>query len=68
MGTKTIALFGPTETWRYKPYGEGHEVISLDLDCQPCHEKECDTWECMEELEVDDVIKRVKSGLGDNYE
>ncbi|SDC08716.1 heptosyltransferase-3 [Candidatus Frackibacter sp. WG12] len=62
MGAKVVALFGPTETWRYRPYGDEHQVITLDLDCQPCHEKECSEreWECMKELDVGEVLENVE--------
>jgi len=56
--TKSLAIFGPTEVWRYRPYGKKHEVVKLDLDCQPCHKKICPyNWECMKNIEVEDVFK-----------
>ena len=58
-GTKTLAIFGPTEQWRYRPYGDKHEIIKLDLFCQPCHQKSCPyNWECMRYLQVKDVFEK----------
>ena len=57
--TKSLAIFGPSEVWRYRPYGEKHEVIKMNLKCQPCHEKKCPfNWECMNNLKVEDVFKK----------
>lgn len=57
MSTKSIALFGPTEVWRYRPYGRGHKVISKDLFCLPCHSKKCPyNLECMKNISVKDVF------------
>jgi len=47
VGTKTIALFGPTDPRRTGPYGGGHKVIRLNLDCSPCFRKTCHDRRCM---------------------
>ncbi|MGM0410232.1 MAG: glycosyltransferase family 9 protein [Bacillota bacterium] len=57
--TKSLAIFGPSEVWRYRPYGQKHEVVKLNLECQPCHKKTCPyNWECMKNLKVEDVFKK----------
>lgn len=50
MGTPVVALFGPTAPWRTGPYGPGHRVMRLGLDCSPCFERFCAEPRCMEEL------------------
>lgn len=63
LGTRTIALFGPTD-WRvWRPLGEEHFVFAKDVDCTPCgHSKECDKkdddW-CMRLITVDEVMEAV---------
>ncbi|MFC1729247.1 glycosyltransferase family 9 protein [candidate division KSB1 bacterium] len=36
LDVKTFALFGPSDPGRTAPYGSGHRVFSLGLDCSPC--------------------------------
>ncbi len=67
MGTKTIALFGPTEVWRYSPYGKSHNVIKTNYKCQPCHRKKCliqNKAKCMAEIEVSRVLNIIRN-VGD---
>ncbi|MFW6238218.1 MAG: glycosyltransferase family 9 protein, partial [Halanaerobiales bacterium] len=60
-GTRVVSLFGPTEPWRYRPYGNKHEVIYLNQECQPCHEKECKKEKnCLKELSVNRVFERIQ--------
>lgn len=60
MNIFTIALFGPTEPWRYRPYGDKHKVIMKNLSCQPCHKKECPyNHECMKKITVNDVMSLI---------
>uniref|UniRef100_A0A7V4G937 lipopolysaccharide heptosyltransferase II n=1 Tax=Desulfobacca acetoxidans TaxID=60893 RepID=A0A7V4G937_9BACT len=50
LGTPVAALFGPTAPWRTGPFGEGHEVVRLDLPCSPCFRRECPAPRCLTEL------------------
>ena len=64
LGTRTIALFGPTD-WRvWRPMGEKHFVFAKDVDCSPCgHSKDCekvDDW-CMRLITVEEVMEAVES-------
>ena len=36
VGAPTLAVFGPANHLRWGPYGPGHRVVRLDLDCSPC--------------------------------
>ena len=37
MGTPVVALFGPTTPGLgFAPYGSGHTVLEVPLDCRPC--------------------------------
>ncbi len=60
VGSPVIALFGPTAPWRTGPFGNGHEVIRADLDCSPCFKRQCKTTECMKQITVDQVLRRVE--------
>ena len=50
LGTRTVALFGPTAPWRTGPFGEGHEVVRLGLDCSPCFKRRCREPRCLTDL------------------
>ncbi|MEE9437183.1 MAG: glycosyltransferase family 9 protein [Candidatus Adiutricales bacterium] len=63
-GIPTVALFGPTAPWRNGPFGPGHEVIRLGIECSPCFKKVCDNPRCMTEISVDQVYQAVKRQLG----
>lgn len=63
VGTPTIALFGPTDPLRHRPYGEGHHVIEKDVSCRPCYKRECVRKDapnlCMTEIQTADVVERI---------
>lgn len=65
LGTRTVALFGPTDPVRHRPYGDGHIVIKKDIKCSPCYKRECKykSYACMEAIQIDDVIEAIKSIL-----
>ncbi len=52
LGTPVAALFGPTAPWRTGPFGEGHEVVRLALDCSPCFRRQCPEPRCLTDLPV----------------
>lgn len=66
VGTRVIALFGPTDPQRTGPYGKGHSIIRTDLPCSPCFFKKCPTKKCMQDISPEQVIvvieKRLKNG------
>jgi heptosyltransferase-1 len=50
LGTKVVALFGPTAPWRTGPFGSGHLVVRLGLPCSPCFKRHCPAPRCLTEL------------------
>ena len=50
LGTKVVALFGPTAPWRTGPFGEGHQVVRLGLACSPCFKRQCPDPRCLNDL------------------
>ncbi|NOY54249.1 MAG: lipopolysaccharide heptosyltransferase I [Deltaproteobacteria bacterium] len=70
MGTKVVALFGPTDPVRTGPYGEDHRVIRSGIPCSSCLKRDCPegTTACMAEIQVDDVFRAAVSMLGDGME
>ncbi len=65
VGSKVIALFGPTSDALTGPYGGGEfRVLKKDVGCGvPCYDSTCSEYRCMRAISVDDVISEIKSLL-----
>ena len=63
LGKPTIGIFGPTDPVAHGPYSPTSDyVIKEDLFCIICNKLKCPYGhECMLELEVDKVLKKVSS-------
>jgi len=59
VGTKTIALFGPTSPRLTGPYGKGpFRIVSGNESCEvPCYDITCADNVCMSAIKVEDVLK-----------
>jgi ADP-heptose:LPS heptosyltransferase len=70
LGTRVLALFGPTDPERTGPLGGGR-VLRRPLPCSPCLRRRCqiaDTRRCMRDLEVDEVLAEAYGLLGRRLE
>ena len=59
VGTPTLAIFGPTDPVRWRPFGAQHAAIyDNSLSCRPCnYKKTCDDRrQCLTELAPDSVV------------
>ncbi|MBN1461156.1 MAG: glycosyltransferase family 9 protein [Armatimonadetes bacterium] len=65
VGTRTVALFGPSDAHRLGPYGEGHAKLVADVDCAPCRNRTCRTRTCMESITPEQVVEAAASLLAD---
>ncbi|OGP52789.1 MAG: lipopolysaccharide heptosyltransferase II, partial [Deltaproteobacteria bacterium RBG_13_52_11] len=64
VGTRVVAIFGPTDPRTTSPLGEGHVVIRKETSCSPCLKRICpEDHRCMELISVLDVIEAVKEWL-----
>lgn len=63
VGTKVVALFGPTDPARTGPYGKGHRVIQRSLECSPCFSRRCDHKTCMGGISVEEVFAAIQGAL-----
>ncbi len=66
MGTKALAIFGPTAPARTGPYGRGHRVITSGAACSPCLKRECPEKKhlmCMKDITVEDVLRAAEEML-----
>ncbi len=60
----TIVIFGPTDHRVWSPRGEKVEVVRRGIPCSPCAEERfflCKDVECLNRIEVGDVLKRLRS-------
>ena len=65
LGKRVIGLYGPVDSLRNGPYGEGNFVIKKDLSCLPCWRKRCPSLACMKGIKVSEVMEKVKPFLED---
>ena len=67
VGTPTVALFGPTDPVRHKPYGAGHTVVEKPVVCRPCYRRTCHQQDtphlCMTEIDPAEVVKTLEIKL-----
>lgn len=66
LGVPCLALFGPTNPIRTRPYGSQHRIMYSDRWCSPCFRKRCPLLHhgCMKDLTVEDVTDRALKMLG----
>jgi len=62
VGTPTITLYGPSDWRDWAPVGGQHQVVTLAMDCSPCHQKGCDGQgrsRCLEDMSIDSVKEAI---------
>ena len=67
VGTRAVALFGPTDPARHLPPSFVGQVITRDVFCSPCYSPSCltITHACMKRIGVDDVLAAVLGQLAE---
>ena len=67
VGTPTVALFGPTDPVRHRPYGNGHEVVEKSVSCRPCYKRTCRRKDaphlCMKEISIGEAVNALEIKL-----
>jgi lipopolysaccharide heptosyltransferase II len=64
IGTRVLAIFGPTDPRTTSPLGKGHVVIRREVSCSPCLKRVCpEDHRCMELISVADVLEGAEKGL-----
>lgn len=64
FGIPVVVLMGPTNPNYTASNLDRTRVVRLDLECAPCHKKECDRdHDCMRAITADDVLARARELL-----
>lgn len=65
VGTKTIAIFGPTNEVATRPLSEKAVVIRKKVDCAPCMLRDCPIdHRCMAQITATEVFELAVSSMG----
>jgi ADP-heptose:LPS heptosyltransferase len=72
VGTPIVAVFGPSQPWRYGPRGPRDRVVRVDLPCSPCNRirtppERCTghTPDCLAKIEASAVLAAIDEVLGE---
>ena len=70
VGTPVVAIYGPTDIRRTKPWGTGHAIIRHDMPCSPCFRLEgeeelrrCPHHDCLMTITPDEVFGQMLVAL-----
>lgn len=63
-GTPVVALFGSTSPQWTGPFGKGHSVVSMNLECSPCFQKTCPIgYPCLRGIGVQEIYQEIDRKL-----
>jgi len=63
LGIPTVAVFGPSDPRRNRPWGDGHVVITAGLSCSPCYprlRRGCGNPRCMQGVSHTRVVAAIE--------
>jgi len=65
LRTPTVGILGPTEPEIWFPYraSDGHQLLSREIWCRPCHRHECARMDCLDWIGVGDALQAVARAL-----
>jgi ADP-heptose:LPS heptosyltransferase len=59
LGLSTVAIFGPSDSLRWRPTGPSVRVVAPDADCVPCFEtdqNQCNVTDCLNSISPQQVL------------
>lgn len=71
VGVPVVAVFGPTDGARSRPYGPESRLVASDVDCRPCYSANVvgfrcvnpRPFACIEDVSVSDVLQPLLESL-----
>ena len=64
VGTKTVAIFGPTDPVTTRPFSTDAAVVRHPVECSPCMLRDCPIdHRCMTRISIDDVMFALRGVL-----
>ncbi len=68
VGTPVVTFFGPSEPWKFHPYGVSHRLLYLGLECSPCDYVHCvwaegQKYQCMVRQDTDAIVQAAEELL-----
>ena len=65
LNVPVVALFGPTDSQKYGPWGAQHHVIKKNSDCPVCLDpKDAHKHTCMQTISKEDVLEAANRFIG----
>ncbi|MBT9138315.1 lipopolysaccharide heptosyltransferase II [candidate division NPL-UPA2 bacterium Unc8] len=63
VGTPVVTIFGPTDSRRTAPRGNGHIIVQKKIRCSPCMKKNCPKrhHKCMKAIKAQDILDAVEN-------
>ncbi len=65
-GCRVVAIFGPTQDSKTRPWGDKHLIITDNIECRPCYKYKpvvCKHLSCLTNITVDKVYSQIKKLL-----
>ena len=61
VGTRVVAIFGPTDPRTTSPLGKGHVIVHKEGSCSPCLKRVCPEGHhnCMRQITAQDVLTAI---------
>lgn len=59
LGTKLIAIFGPTDSKKTGPYGQLENVVRDEV-CEPCYRRDCKQMDCMDRIAPEQIVENAR--------
>jgi lipopolysaccharide heptosyltransferase II len=65
LNVPVVAVFGPTDDEKYRPWSDNSFVVKKELFCRPCRKAQCVSGDllCMNLIRVKDVLNQVRDVL-----
>jgi heptosyltransferase-2 len=65
VGTRVVAIFGPTDPRTTSPLGKGHVIVRRAVPCSPCLKRVCPEGhhDCMRQITVQEVRTAIDNNL-----